>query len=262
MTTSHDHRLRIASAVLIIHAVLLVTAFFVLAASFEFPAVLREPPLRILELFRANQATVQATYYLFTMTGLTFIVMAIAVHEALRERSGSWGRFALVMGVLAGLTQAIGFIRWVWLVPTVAAIATDPSASPASRDAALVVFDSLHQFAGVSVGENLSFWFQGLWTIGIGVALLRRFDRRLGIIGIASGATFVLYTAEQFGGPMAWLGELNVLFHVAWVTWLVLVASLLLAMRRNPGVTRLGNRAFAIAAAGATALLAATLVGG
>lgn len=262
MTNSQKPRFRIAATLLAVHAVVLVSAFFALAACFEFPDVLRQPPLRILELFRANQGVVQTTYYVFTMTGLTFILMAIAVHEALRERSGSWGRFALIAGILAGLTQAIGFIRWVWLVPTVAGIATDPHASPASQDAALVVFESMHQFAGVSVGENLSFWFQGLWTLGLGIALLRHVDRRLGMLGILSGATFVLYTAEQFGGPLAWLGELNVFFHVLWVTFLLLLAGLLVKQSSKHGAQVLGGRAYKIAALGAGALFAATYLGG
>jgi len=256
MNQNNRTRARTAAAVLITHSVALVGAFFALAATFEFPGVLREPPLRILELFRANQDLVQSTYYVFTLTGVTFIVMAFCVHEATREKCGSWGRFALLAGVLAGITQAFGFIRWVWLVPSVASIATDPSASAASQDAALVVFESFHQFAGVSVGENLSFLFQGLWTLALGVALLRHSDRRLGLLGILSGASFVLYTAEQFGGPMAWLGDLNVLFHVAWVTFLGLVAA---ALWNGRIIT---NRGFAIAGAFALALYAATQLGG
>ncbi len=258
-------RARCAATLLIVHATLLLTAFFALAATFEFPGVLRESPLRILELFRASQAVIQPTYYVFTLTGVTFIAMAVATREALGDDGGSWSRFAMVTGILAGLTQAFGFIRWVWFVPAMASTATDPAVSQASRDAALVMFEGMHAFAGVSVGENLSFLFQGLWTTSFALALSRHggFDPRLARVGVVSGATFVVYTLEQFGGAFAWLGELNVLFHLLWLTWLVLVAALLFRASRTDAneVMRVSPRLAAIAVFGAALLFIITKVG-
>ncbi|MEQ8281049.1 MAG: DUF4386 family protein [Deltaproteobacteria bacterium] len=248
-----------AALVVLTHAILLVVAFFVLAAVFEFPDILREPPAHILAVFRASRHLVVPTYWVFTMTGVTFIAMAVAVSGVVPSRT------AHTTGVLAGLTQAFGFIRWVWLVPALAATATDPGASDASRDAALVVFEAMHQFAGVSVGEHLSFLFQGVWTIAVGVALVRdeRFSRGLGYAGVATGAAFVVYTLEQFGGVFAGLGQLNVVFHVAWLAWLALLATTLLKAARRPddAFVPVGRRAVAFVAGGATLLLLAATVG-
>ncbi len=258
-------RARTAAMLMAVHSTVLVAAFFALAATFEFPGVLREPPLRILELFRASQSIIQPTYYVFTLTGVTFIAMAVAAREALGDAGSGWSRFAMVAGILAGLTQAFGFIRWVWFVPAMASIATDPAASLASRDAALVMLEGMHAFAGVSVGENLSFLFQGLWTASFALALANHgsFDPLLARVGVASGATFVVYTLEQFGGAFAWLGELNVLFHLVWLTWLVLVAVLLLRAGRTDSTEelRVGPRLAAIAVSGAALLFVITRVG-
>ena len=53
-------RQRAAAGLLALHSALLLAAFFTLAAVFEFPAVLRHPPERILELFLANATTTGA----------------------------------------------------------------------------------------------------------------------------------------------------------------------------------------------------------
>ncbi len=261
MTTSERSRDRAASALLVLHACALVAAFFTLAGAFDFPAVLRRPPLEILGRFRVNEALVRGTYIAFTLTGVSFVLMALAVSEALRERAGPWGRVAAVMGTLAGLTQAIGFIRWVWLVPALAAMAVDDGASEARREAAVVVFTALHEFAGVSVGENLSFLFQGLWTFAVGVELRRHLDPRLGAIGMVSGLSFVLYTLEQHGGPFAALGAWNVPFHVVWVAFLALLAARLEKRRRRHPDAPLGRRAYALALLG-TGLLFVAVYGG
>jgi len=133
---------------------------------FDFPSVLRRPAMEI---------------------------MALAMREALRERDSSWNRAAGTFGVLAGITQAVGFVRWVWLVPSLAAVIRDPASSAATRDYALMMFEAMHQFTGVSIGENLSFLFQGLWTLSVSTVMLHhsRFDRRVGVVGVASGASFV-----------------------------------------------------------------------
>jgi hypothetical protein len=260
--------LKLAAALLTVHAVTLLGAYLVLAAVLDLPAVLRRPTTEIVALFQRSESVIVPTYYAFTLTGINFIVIALAMREALRERDSSWSRAAGTFGVLAGITQAVGFVRWVWLVPSLAAVIRDPTSSVATRDSALLVFEAMHQFAGVSIGENLSFLFQGLWTLSVSIAMLHhpRFDRRVGLAGIASGASFVVYTLEQFGGPFSALGDLNVEFHCVWLAWMVVTASMLLRTNAHvdptEGHVRVGWRSTAAAFAGTAALLAVVFAGG
>ncbi len=53
----------------LLHVVVMHVAYFLLAANFDFPEVLRRTPAEMLGLYMQNQSIVQPAYYLFTLTG-------------------------------------------------------------------------------------------------------------------------------------------------------------------------------------------------
>ncbi len=264
MAESHASKtpLRVCACLLIVHVLLLFTAFSALAPAFGFPEVLRLPPEEILARFRERQALIVPVYYLFTCTGISFAGFAVLLHMTFKNESPALSAACCAAGVLTGFCQALGFIRWCFVVPALAETALDPAASPARREAAIVVFDAIHNYAGVAVGENLAFVLHGAWTAGIGLLLLRdrRFDRRLGPLGISIGAAIGLYSLEQFGGPFAFLGPLNVIMHDFWAVWLGLIAVQLWRLSTNtePVSMTFGVRGWGVASASLVALLALT----
>ncbi|MCP3986018.1 MAG: DUF4386 domain-containing protein [bacterium] len=242
---------RFSAWLLIAHVVLLFAAFSALAPAFDFPEVLRLPADEILQRFRARQSLIVAVYYAFTLSGLTFASLALLLQAVFEPDDPALARLTCKAGVLAGFCQALGFIRWCFVVPVLSEIAADPAASVARREAAVVTFEALHHYAGVAVGENLAFVLQGFWTLGLGALLARshRFDRRLGWLGMGIGALIALYSVEQFGGRFAVLGPLNVVMHDLWAVWLLLIASQLLRGARTgttPGI-RITRRGWIVA---------------
>ena len=79
---------------------------------------------------------------------------------------------AVTIGVLAGLVQMVGLLRWVYLVPSLARTYVDPAVGSGERDAIVAVFRALHQYLGVGVGEHLGYLLTGLWSVLTGVAIV------------------------------------------------------------------------------------------
>jgi hypothetical protein len=71
---------------------------------------------------------------------------------------------ATAFGVVAGMVQFLGLVRWPFLILYLADSYTDPAASGATRESVVVVFEAFNRYAGVAVGEHLGYLFTGLWT--------------------------------------------------------------------------------------------------
>lgn len=209
-------------------ALLMLTAYFGLVNFFEFPDILRTDSEHILHVFLSNQDVVVPFYYLFVLSQVVFVVIILQLGFYYRNTPSMLLTVATGLGVLAGLCQAIGFIRWPFLAPHLASIISDPAASVASKEAATVVFEAFHQFAGVAVGENLFFVFEGIWAICFGIYLFkyRHMSRALASVPTIAGIMILIYSLEQFGGSMSILGPLNIIAHGALVFWFIAVSKL------------------------------------
>lgn len=131
------------------------------------------------------------------------------------------------VGVLAGLVQLLGLIRWPFLVPYLARVDADPDASPAQHEAVDIVFQSFNRYLGVAVGEHLGYLLTGTWTVLVGITFTQTTlaPGWLGIPGIIIGAVLALCSLE-FVGPAerdGWklAATLTPLTYIAWSLWLV-----------------------------------------
>src|SRR5215471_17853037 len=91
--------------------------FFLLQKTFEYPDILRKPTDYILSQFNTGGNRLIITWYSFALTGLLFIPIAILVNQVLAEATMPYMAIAATIGVLAGLVQFFGLIRWTFLVP-------------------------------------------------------------------------------------------------------------------------------------------------
>jgi hypothetical protein len=91
----------------------------------------------------------------------------------------------------------------------------------------VVVFESVHRYLGVAVGECLGYLFTGAWTVLVGVAMLQSsaFEAWLALPGIAIGVLLVAGSLEFVGRfeEKGWklVGSLVPIAYVAWSLWLI-----------------------------------------
>lgn len=172
--------------------------FALLAAGFDYPQILRAPAAEVLARFTAGGAGLVLVWQAFLLSALALIPLAIALAFS---RPGWQQRpilaiGAAITGALAGLTQAIGLSRWVFLVPHLARQHAEPGSTDMRRAVAEGMFDTLNQWGGVAIGEHLGQLLTCLWLLHLLLAQLGEAGRLaraaawfagLGILGIGGG---------------------------------------------------------------------------
>ena len=207
--------------------------FALLGKRFEYPDILRRSTSEILERFRAGGSGLILLWWTFMLSGLLLIAGAVLLGQVLGF--GGIVPLATAIGVLAGLVQMLGLLRWVYVVPALARKYVDPTLRPEQREMHAVVFRALHQYLGVGVGEHLGYLFTGLWSVMIGVAVVQgtALPTWLGWPGAVIGAGLVVGSAE-FLGPneeRGWslAGAAIPILYIAWSLWLLAMGIALIA---------------------------------
>jgi hypothetical protein len=223
----------VAGAFLIVAPVWFNATFLLLAKRFDYPDILRRPANEILERFHAGGSSLIVLWWMFMLSGLLLIPAGVLLGQAL----GFTGvvPLAVTVGVLAGLVQMLGLLRWVYLVPSLARMNADPSLESGQREANEAVFRAMHRYLGVGVGEHLGYLFTGIWSILIGVAIVGTdlIPAWMGWVGIVIGAGVILGSVE-FLGPneeRGWklAGSAIPILYVAWSLWLLAMGVALIA---------------------------------
>jgi hypothetical protein len=135
------------------------------------------------------------------MVSGAFLVVPVVLIRALGGESPTLSVLALVVGVLAGLVQVLGLLRWVYLVPALARVHADPEASDSTRAAVDVTFRAFHQYLGVRVGEHLGYFLTGAWSVLVGLVVVQGdvLGAWLCWLAIPIGAGLVVASAEFLG---------------------------------------------------------------
>jgi hypothetical protein len=202
-------------------------AFSVLAATFDYPDIVRRPTDEVLVRFLEGGTKLLLWWWVFALTAAALAPLAVLVARALDGASGTLLVVGASVGVLAALVQLLGLIRWPFLVPYLARVDADPNASPAQREAVDIVFQSFNRYLGVAVGEHLGYLLTGAWTVLAGIAFTQTTVAPgwLGIPGIVIGAVLAICSLE-FVGPAerdGWklAATLTPITYVAWSLWLM-----------------------------------------
>ena len=180
--------------------------YAILASIYDYPAILRKPAAIALERFAEGGPVLVLTWYGFMLAALALVPLAlwlaltstrIASHPALAIG-------AAVTGTLAGLTQAIGLSRWVFVIPGLS--------GAADRAAAARAFDILNAFGGVAIGEHI-----GQLLTALFVAQIAAMQRREGANGLAATGqlTAIVIALGTGEGVAIALGADGSIFSVA-----------------------------------------------
>ena len=219
---------KLTGLLLILLPVAFNVVFFLLQRNFEYPDILRKPTDYILRRFNEGGTRLIATWYAFALTGVLFIPVAILVHQTLASEGTTYMLLATTVGVLAGLVQFFGLIRWTFLVPYLAKTYFEPDVTQATRDGIAVVFQAFHRYAGVAIGEHLGYLLTSIWTALIALAITQSslFSTWLGWIGFLPAIGIFIGLFEEAGFKAA--GAINAISYILWSLWLIIVGIVLL----------------------------------
>lgn len=216
---------RTAGSLLIAVPLLFTAGFTGLQMTFQYPDILRHPAGEVLTRFAAAGADLHLYWYAMMFASLLMIGGVIATGLRFWKDDYLLAALSIGVGVLAGLVQALGLLRWVMLVPSLAAIYVTPGASEIDRAMALALFDGANHYLGMGVGEHLGYFFTGLWTVLI-AALLYRSNRLLAVAGLVIAVGVVSGMLEPFGVPMT--GAINAISYTLWALWTLILGIVLL----------------------------------
>jgi hypothetical protein len=199
--------------------------FALLGKRFDYPDILRKPATEILDRFHAGGSSLILLWWVFMLSGLLLIPAVVLLGQALGLRGIV--PLAVTIGVLAGLVQMLGLLRWVYLVPSLARIDADPVREGGQRESNVAIFRAMHQFLGVGVGEHLGYLFTGLWSVLIAVAIIGRelLPTWMGWAGTVVGIGLIVGSAEFLGRneEHGWslAGAAIPILYIAWSLWLL-----------------------------------------
>ena len=205
--------------------------YAILAATYDYPQILRQPASVALSRFADGGASLVLTWYAFMLAALLLVPLAIALSIS-ADRIQRWPALALgaaLAGALAGIAQAIGLARWIFVIPNLAA----------SRDeAAYHAFDLLNAYGGVAIGEHLGQLLTALFVVCL-AAIQRAEDRpKLAAIGFASAATIAIGTGEGVALAISADGSLfslaTIIGFLGLSVWLAATGASMLPASRHP----------------------------
>lgn len=223
-------RTRMAAGWLLILVPLVFAAGFTgLQLSFGYPDILRKPPGEVLTTFAAVGADVHLYWYLMMSASAAFIPAAIATGVEFRDFGKLAAAFSIGFGVVAGLVQALGLMRWVILIPALAASYVAPVATEFDKGFATAAFDLTNRYLGMGVGEHLGYLFTALWTLAIAV-LVWRLWKPLAVVGIVLAIGVAAGMLEPFG--MEWAGPVVAIAYSGWALWTLVLG--VMVLRRRP----------------------------
>ena len=120
---------RVTGWLLVVGAVGFAIAATVLSSTFDWPDILREPPEVVLPAFVAGGTSLVWTWFAVAWTYAILLVPILLLPAALGRREDPVLGAATFVGAASVLLSLIGFLRWVFVVPALAAsyVAGDPT---------------------------------------------------------------------------------------------------------------------------------------
>ncbi|HEX2469684.1 MAG TPA: DUF4386 family protein [Candidatus Limnocylindrales bacterium] len=226
-----------AGVLLIVVPIVFNLAFFELGRAFDYPTILRKEPDEILRRFAAGGTGLLLRWHLLFISALAMLPLAVLLALVLAYDAGSaLTTLSIVVGVVAGVVQALGLGRWVFAVPELARryVAADGTDGAATRGSIEVAFAVLHRYLGVGVGEHLGYLATGCWTILVAISILQGsiLPGWTAVVGLVIGVALLIGTLE-FVGPnerdgWALAGTIVPIAYIAWSIWLIVLGVLLL----------------------------------
>jgi len=197
---------RLAAIFLIIEFLLIFVPLIILGAAINWPASLDEPASVNLPLILDQYAAIMTGYSIYLAYSLLFWPMAYLTGRAIvfRDSENLIFRIATGFAVLSTLARALGIVRWLFAMPVLAQMYTNPEASDHFKESISMVYEMLNAYAG-GIGELLGVsLLAAIWLVLIGTLLIRLsyWPSWLGYFGLIVAASLLLNLLEMIGIDM------------------------------------------------------------
>ena len=217
---------KIIGLLLVFGAIAVFVPYTILTVIFDYPDILRQDAGVVLTRFHAGGSQMIWVWWAFAVSGLPLLVAYILLGQYL-ESKWRWAKVATTLGIISGIAQIVGLLRWVFVMPVLARTYATTD-DPATQAAAKVVFQAVHQFGGVVLGEHIGQLFTIAWTVMLAAAFakLKLIPKWASGLGYVASAIYLLAQAELFatimpGFPVWDLAGL--IGSTLWLVWLIVV---------------------------------------
>lgn len=211
--------------------------YAILASTYDYPDILRREPGEALDLFHAGGGNLILTWHAFALSALLLIPLsfALALTDKVVAEKPALAIGAAVSGALAGLAQAMGLWRWVFVVPGLARVHADPTADPAAKIAAEQTFNLINQYGGVAIGEHLGQLLTALFVLLLSLLQWGEAKRVSAVMGFITAGAITLGTNEGLAIALGQSGEVfalaTIVGFLGLAVWLLATGLGLLAQR-------------------------------
>jgi hypothetical protein len=236
-TMTKDQLRKLTGWLLVIGPLLVNIPYALLIANFEYPDILREPTAYILTKFQAGGTGLVFTWLAFAWVGLPLLLAIITLQKVLNRDDTPYLWVGTFAGVTGAIAQITGLLRWVFVVPMLARLYADPASTPATRDAAAVAFQVIHQYGGVIIGEHIGQIFTIIWMVVVSLAIFRSdlFRPWVAWLGFIAAAIYFLAQSELLGTAIPdfpVVPEAGLIGSLLWLAWMIVVGVFLLRTKR------------------------------
>lgn len=198
--------------------------FSILASTYDYPDILRRSAGEALDKFAAGGPGLVLTWYGFGLAALALAPLAIGLsitRGRLQERP-ALAIGAAAAGALAGIVQAIGLMRWVFVVP---GLARSHAQGGTDALAAEKAFDLINAYGGVAVGEHLGQLLLALFAGQLAALQWGERARIAGGLGALTTMLLVVGTGEglaiALGGDGSGFAMATIAGFLALTAWLI-----------------------------------------
>lgn len=217
---------KLIGSFIIIGAVGVCIPYTILTIIFEYPVILRQDTATILTKFHEGGNRLIFTWLTFALAGIPLLPAYIMMGKKLESRSIA-ANIATTIGVIGLIVQMVGLLRWTFVVPVLSNTFVEAN-EEAAKAAAIVSFKTIHQLAGVILGEHLGQLFTIAWTILMSFifAKNRLMPSWVNWLGYISTIIYFLAQAELLAtvipGFPVW-GLAGFIGSTLWLIWLVII---------------------------------------
>lgn len=218
----------------VVGAVSFAAAASVLSSTFEWPDILREPASTVLPEFDAGGPALVWTWFATAWTYAILLVPMLLLPAAIGRRDDVALRTATLIGATSVVLALVGFLRWVFVVPPLAAsYVNGDAATQAAVDAA---WTAQHQFGGALLGEHLGQLLVIGWSVTVSLVVLRSrvLPRWVGVLGLVASALYLLNQGDILATAVPGFPVWDLAGLLGSTTWGLWVAALGMALLRRP----------------------------